>query len=166
MAEVSKSHLADIAARASARLRSIREEQKVSIDRAMAVVEIWGTSFALGWFHGRKGFMPTLFGIPYDALGAGLAYVVAFSGAAKGAEDHVMNIGHGAGAYYAGNLGAQLGQKMRKETPDWRGGIAYTEDEAKKLGGQVRTIVSGLPQNTHQPYYGGRPQSQPVGLHY
>jgi hypothetical protein len=146
MAEVSKTYLQDLAERARNRVASFRREQEKTINRATAIVEIWGSSFAIGWLHGRKGIMPTLFGVPYDALGAVAAYVVAFSGMAKGAEDHVLNIGHGLGAYYAGNLGAALGQKMRKESPDWQGGKIYTEEEAKKLGGQVRVVVAGAPQ--------------------
>lgn len=124
------------------RLATFREQQKEVIADATAVIEIWGASFAAGWLHGRKGLMPTLFGVPYDALAAVACYVVAFGGMAKGAKAHVMNLGHGFGAYYAGNLGAQLGQRMRKETPEWKG-TAWTEEEAKKLGGQVRNIVGG-----------------------
>jgi hypothetical protein len=82
MAEVSKTYLQDLAERARNRVASFRREQEKTINRATAIVEIWGSSFAIGWLHGRKGIMPTLFGVPYDALGAVAAYVVAFSGMA------------------------------------------------------------------------------------
>lgn len=164
MAEVSKSYLAQIAERARNSLARIREEQSNTMHRATAIVEVWGSAFAAGWLHGRKGLMPTLFGIPYDLLGALAFHVVGFSGAAKGAADHLHNVANGLGAYYAGGLGAALGQKMRKDAGEYKG-VPYTDDEAKALKGQVRTVVAGLPYG-QVPYGAMVPQHQTVGLHY
>jgi hypothetical protein len=135
---ISREHLSNI----RARLTRFKEEQRETIESATAIVEINAASFGIGWLHGRKGIMPTLWGVPYDALLAGAAYVVALGKLAGRYSGHVLNLGHGFAAYYSGNLGAQLGQRMRKESPDWKG-VALTEDEAKAAGGQARNIVAG-----------------------
>jgi hypothetical protein len=131
-----------------ARLARIREEQKETIESATAIVEINAASFGIGWLHGRKGLMPTLFGVPYDALAAGALYVVALGKLAGKFSAHALNFGHGFAAYYSGNLGAQLGQRMRKDSPDWKGEM-LTPEAAKEMGGQARNIVAG---NVHQLY--------------
>lgn len=135
---ISREHLSNI----RARLARIREEQKETIESATAIVEINAASFGIGWLHGRKGLMPTLWGVPYDALAAGVMYVVALGKLAGKFSGHVLNLGHGFAAYYSGNLGAQLGQRMRKDSPDWKGEM-LTPEAAKEMGGQARNIVAG-----------------------
>lgn len=155
MAEVTKTYLADMAARMRSRLAAVREAQEVTMDRAVAIIEVWGTSFALGWYHGRAGVMRTLWGVPYDAIAALIGYAVAFSGmAGKMGTEHVFNIAQGAGAYYAGNLGAQLGQRMRKDAGELKG-APMSEEDAKKIPAQVRTIVAG--GESQQGLMGGAP---------
>lgn len=133
---------ADGASTLRARLERIREENKENIAKLTAIIEVGGASFLLGMLHGRRGGMPQTFGVPWDLAAAAALHLLAFSGQAKGYEDHLHNLGNGALAYYTGSIGAQIGQRMRKDSPDWKG-AAMTEEEAKKAGLQVRTIVAG-----------------------
>lgn len=139
---VTKDYLAEQAARARGALARMRQEQAQSISDAKRVVEVGLSSFAIGYLHGRKGAMPTIAGVPYDALGGGIMVGLALVGGAGEYRDDALNVGVGLLGYYAGNLGAQLGQKMRKDSPDWKG-VALSEDEGKKLHLQPRTIVAG-----------------------
>jgi hypothetical protein len=103
-----------------------------------------GGAFGMGVLHGRKGGMPETAGIPWDAgfgfLTTGLGL---FAGKwLKGAADPIIALGSGMLSYWSGSMGAQLGQSMRKNAGEFTG-VAFTDDQAKTAGVQVRTVVAG-----------------------
>ena len=137
-------HLTSSASSAENKLERIKENEKSTMRRALVLVETNLAAGALGFVHGRKGGMPTVMGIPYDAGLAGVALLLGFSGYARGYEDHLINIGAGACAYFTGNMMANLGQRMRKNAGELRG-TPWTDDEAKEKHLSVRTITAGMP---------------------
>ena len=148
--EVTKEYLKSVAERARSQIERVKEERKEEISKVKLIVEVGLGSFAIGWYHGRKGAMPTYFGVPMDAGAGGLLILTGFF-KFSGSED-IFHVGLGVFSYWTGNLGAQLGQKMRKQTPDWKGTPFTTDANGNALGAdgkpyspnlQVRTITAG-----------------------
>jgi hypothetical protein len=95
---------------------------KEQTDQALAAMTVGGTSFGLGYLHGRKGNMPEKWNIPLDlAIGVGAHLATMFGVIPKGLAGHVRNIGNGGLGYYFGSLGGQLGQKARKDASELTG---------------------------------------------
>lgn len=148
MAEVTREYLKEQADRARASVKRIVEEQKDAIDQVFEILEVGGGAFAAGFLHGRNGAMPTYWGVPADAgigvIGVGIG-MMKFTGAR-----HVFRIGLGVFSYWTGNLGAQVGQKLRKSSPDWKGTPMQTDANGQAIGAdgkpipyQVRNILAG-----------------------
>jgi hypothetical protein len=151
MAEENKTGWKKLYESSKARMERFQDENKESIRYATDTIEVWGVAGALGYLHGRQGGMPKLLGIPYDLGIALAAKVVAFAGwAGKSWSADMHAIGNGAGAYYIGSVGADMGQKARKDAGEMLN-RPFTEAEAKDKNVVVRNVVAGPQQQ--QPRY-------------
>lgn len=102
-----------------------------------------GTALGTGILHGRKGVMPALGPIPLDAaLGAGSALLGLSGALGKRGSGYVMDMARGWLAYFGGSIGAQVGQKMRKNAGELTGASVGTADSGFLSGS--RTITKGL----------------------
>lgn len=109
------------------------------------------TSGAIGTIHGRKGVMPALGPVPLDAAVAGGALALALSGALGRATPYVVDVCKGATGYFAGSLGAQIGQRMRKKSTEGLGVTTVGSIENGWLTG-TRTITKGEGPNSTGAY--------------
>jgi len=89
-------------------------EKKQATRRIVTVMEALSVSLAFGYLHGRKGTMPSLGPVPYDAI-AGFALIgLSFIPQAAAYADDCVGLGIGAACYFVGAMGGELGQRMRK----------------------------------------------------
>lgn len=158
--EVTRAYIDELKDRGRATAARFRETQKESIDSVLEVLEVGGGAFVAGLIHGRAGAMPTYFGVPADAGAGGLAVAAGLLMKNK----HVLRGGLGVFSYWTGNLGAQVGQKMRKKTPDWKGAPMATDANGQAIGAdgkpinyQVRNILAGgMPHGFAPAYHAGQ----------
>lgn len=120
------------------------QSERTTTRRAVDVLANNSGTFLMGLLHGRKGGMPETYGVPWD-IGFGLLTMALGFGASKwlkGAADPIIALGSGFTGYFSGSMGAMLGQSMRKNAGEFTG-VAFTDDQAKAAGVQVRTVVAG-----------------------
>jgi hypothetical protein len=100
---------------ARAELEEIRAQSREMVARVTDAALVGGTAFAFGWYQGRNGGMPELFGLPYDLLAAIVLHGINFAGYGGQYEEYIHSVANGALASYAVNAGARLGVRMAQE---------------------------------------------------
>lgn len=100
---------------ARAELEEIRAQSREMVARVTDAALVGGTAFAFGWYQGRNGGMPELFGLPYDLLTAIVLHGINFAGYGGQYEEYIHSVANGALASYAVNAGARLGVRMAQE---------------------------------------------------
>ena len=112
-----------------------------------------GTSLGTGIVHGRKGEMPSLGPVPLDAaLGAGTLLLGLSGVAGRKGSRYLMDVSRGFLSYFGGSIGAQVGQKMRKDAGEQTGatvGPVGADGKPTSSGYSLsgtRTITKGLPE--------------------
>lgn len=139
-----------IAQRARAKLDNIYEENKELVRATLDTGEVLIGSGLVGYVHGRKGYVPKYLGVPLDLGSFLIGKILAFGMTVKkvmGAAD-VHALSNGPGAYYIGSVGADMGQRALRAAKNPDGtpqakNRPLTDQEAKDLSADVRTIVAG-----------------------
>jgi hypothetical protein len=129
-----------IADRARTRLANISQEQAHAMEQVGGTVLTFAGAGVAGYIHGRRGGMPTYFGVPLDLGLAAVGGVVGLAGWAGEFSDYVLNFTNGFGAYYVGTMAAGKGQQARKDAGEFKG-KEFTADEARKENVQPRAPV-------------------------
>lgn len=94
--------------------------RKDIIQQTVSATLTVGAATAIGVVHGRKGVMPGIGPVPVDAAaGAGALVVGGLVGGRGGM--YLMDVGKGLLSYFGGSIGAQLGQRMRKNAGELTG---------------------------------------------
>lgn len=125
-----------------------RESYELQTRYALDTIEVGGSSFAVGYVHGRNGAMPKRLGVPLDLGAAAVLKLVAFMGWGAKYTPDVHSLGNGPLAYFLGSMGAERGQVALRAAKDKDGkpvalNRPLTEAEAKDRNVDVRTIVAG-----------------------
>lgn len=103
----------DVSARLE--LEEVRAQSREMVARVTDAALVGGTAFGFGWYQGRNGGMPELFGLPYDLLAAIVLHGINFAGYGGQYEEYIHSVANGALASYAVNAGARLGVRMAQE---------------------------------------------------
>jgi hypothetical protein len=91
----------------------VRERAEEATQRVVDTVEIGGAAFAMGVIQGKTGGVEIM-GVPLE-LGGGLVLeLLAFTGMAGKATDHLANFGNGMLAAYATTVGRGVGQSWEQ----------------------------------------------------
>lgn len=129
-----------IAERAKARLTNISSDQKQAMEHVGTTVLTYAGAGIAGYVHGRKGGMPTYFGVPLDLMVAGFGGLAGVAGWAGEYSPFVLGFANGFGAYYIGTMMAGKGQQARKDAGEYKG-KEFTAEEARKENVQTRAPV-------------------------
>lgn len=129
-----------IAERAKARLSNISKEEQKTMEHVGGTVLTYAGAGIAGYVHGRKGGMPTYFGIPLDLLVAAGGGVAGLAGWAGEYSPYILHFANGFGSYYIGTMAAGKGQQARKDAGEYKG-KEFTAEEARKENVQTRAPV-------------------------
>ena len=106
--------------RAESRLAKLKEKSEELTEMVVSKAVVAGTAGAMGYYQGLKGSIPSVAGVGLD-----LIVGVAASGAALMADElgmgkygHYLDaVGTGSLAFYAANMGAELGHSRSMKAP-------------------------------------------------
>ena len=150
--------LKEYAERMKSRMASVAKQAERSVDAALTVVEVGGTTFAFGYINGRYGAMPAnatanalpeydIAGVPAD-LAAGIVLVgVGLMGGAGKYEEHAVRVGAGAIGAWGYRTGFQMGATAYTNSS---GANSRTTTVTSGMGGQMGAGGARVRTGQHQ----------------